>query len=129
LVFTLILTRILNPSDYGVNDYVMTVASGVGTVALFGLPQALMTHFNDRPDDQEWRRRMTGSALALVVAISLSLGLGLVLLAAPIARWSWHDTGYATLFRVTGATLVFGAANSVMISGAQSALRVRWGMI
>jgi len=126
LVLTPILTRILDPSDYGVSDFVMTVAAGIGTIALFGLPQALTAHFNDRPGDPEWRRSITGSALALSAAIGLTLALVLMTFARPIAQWAWHDTRHAFLFQIAAGTLLFSAINSVMTRAAQAALQSRW---
>lgn len=129
LVFTPILTRILNPSDYGIADYVMTVASALGTLAMFAVPQALLAHFNDRPQDEAWQRQVTGSALTLIGVLALPVTLGLVLLAAPIAQATLHDPAYTPLFQWLGATALFGMSNAVLVMASQAALRVRWGMV
>ena len=127
--FTPIITRILTPSDYGIADYVLTVASGIGIVALFGVPQALMTHFNDYPRDEQWQRHVTGSALFLVILIGLPFAASLIFLAPQISDWSLRDERYAILFQLVGATLISSAGNTILMTAAQSALRVRWGML
>ena len=74
LVMTPILTRILSPADYGIAEYILTLNSAVGILALLGVPQALTTHFNDR-NDHAWKARVTGSALALTIPLSATAGL------------------------------------------------------
>ena len=88
LMFTPILTRILSPSDYGIAEYVLTIASAASTIALFGLPQALTTHFNDRPENQVWQGRITGSALVLVMLIGAPVSILLFIFAHKIAKYS-----------------------------------------
>ncbi len=129
LIFTPILTRILNPSDYGIAEYVLTIASAVSTLALLGLPQALTTHFNDRPDDRSWQRNVTGSALALVVSIGVPVSLTLLILAPELARLGLGDTSYSLLFRLIGGSMLFGMVGAILSTAAQAALRVRWGML
>ena len=127
LIFTPIITRILNPDDYGVADYVITISSAVGVVSLLALPQALTAHFNDR-QDVEWQRRVTGSALALVVIIGIVIGAGLIICAPTLAQSAPVTRGYAYLFEWMGMTAVMGLAAAVLATAAQAALRVRWGM-
>ena len=129
LIFTPIITRFLEPADYGIQDYVLTISTAVGTLALLALPQALTTHFNDHPADPQWARRLTGSALVLAFALSVVAGL-IVLLAAPqIAQWSFGNDHYTFLFRLIGATFALGIVGSILTTASQAALRVRWGMV
>jgi O-antigen/teichoic acid export membrane protein len=127
LIFTPIITRILTPADYGIADYLSTIGSAIGTVALLALPQAVAAHFNDQAE-LAWQRRVVGSAVALVTVIGALVGAGLVLLAPALAEASPITRGYAYLFQWMGMTSVFGLAGPVLTSAAQAALRVRWGM-
>jgi len=126
-VMTPILTRILAPADYGIAEYILTINSAAGTVALLGVPQALMAHFNDRRD-VIWYRTITGSSLALTVPLSLAAGLAIFWGAPFIAQSALHSQEYAPLFRLIGATGVLGVFGTVLVTASQSALRVRWGM-
>ncbi len=127
LIFTPIITRILNPADYGVADYVLTISSAIGVVALLAIPQALTAHFNDHPEI-DWQRRVTGSALTIAVVVGIVVGIGLVVYAPVLADLAPITHGYAYLFQWMGATAVLGLSGAILTSVAQAALRVRWGM-
>ena len=127
LAFTPIITRILNPDDYGTADYIMTIGSAAANLALLALSQALGAHFNDQPDPA-WQRRVTGSALVLAAVNGLIVGGLIVLLAPQLAGSAPVSQGYTGLFRLVGTLLVFGLCSSVLTAAAQLALRVRWGM-
>ncbi len=127
-IFTPIITRILDPSDYGVADYAVSFASMAGTVALLAAPQALLAHFNDHPDET-WQRRLTGSALSLTLAVGIPLGAALFLFAPQIGQATFHSQAYVHIFRLIGATVAFGVCGSVLTTAAQAMLRVRWGML
>jgi O-antigen/teichoic acid export membrane protein len=129
LIFTPILTRILTPSDYGITEYVLTVGSFIGAVALFALPQALATHFNDRPEDEGWQRCVTGSALSLALLIGAPVGVTLVAFAPQISQLSLQDQRFTIFFQLMGATLVIAFSSLILTAAAQAALRVRWGMM
>ncbi len=128
LFFTPIITRILDPSDYGIADYVITIGSAVTIFAMFALPQALTTHFNDHPDPG-WQRRLTSSALAPALFFTGLAGLGLYWGASWIAQASFGDQRYTVLFQLVGATFAVGTPGVILTTAAQSALRVRWGMV
>ena len=83
LIFTPIITRALTPQDYGIADYLATIASMLSTLALFALPHALTTHFNDRPNDTRWQHTTTASAVSIVAVFGLAIGIVLVLTAPP----------------------------------------------
>jgi len=127
-IFTPIITRILNPSDYGIADYVLTIASAIGTLAVFALPQAIAAHFNDQLEET-WQRRLTGSALVLAWLIAFPIGLLLVIYAPLIAQWAFHNPAHTVLFQLTGASVMFSVSSSILTTAAQAALRVRWGML
>ncbi len=127
-IFTPIITRILTPSDYGIADYVLTIASAVGTVALFALPQALAAHFNDQSEDL-FHRRITGSTLVVAWIIGIPLGVALVVLSPQIAQSAFGDQRQTPLFQFAGATVAFAVCSGILIAAAQAALRVRWGML
>jgi O-antigen/teichoic acid export membrane protein len=127
-IFTPIITRILNPSDYGVADYALTIASSVGTVIAFAQPQALTAHFNDRADDG-WKHRLLGGALVIAWAIGLPVGIALFLGATTVSRWAFQDESHQILFQLIGLAAVFGVSNSILTAAAQASLRVRWGML
>lgn len=129
LIFTPIITRVLDPSDYGIADFALTVASAAGTVALFALPQALTAHFNDQPDDKLWQRRLIGSTLVTALAMAIPVGCGLGGLAPAISTYAFKDARYAHLFLLIGGSVIFGVCSSVLTTAAQAALRVRWGMV
>jgi O-antigen/teichoic acid export membrane protein len=129
LIFTPIITRVLLPSDYGVADYLLTLTSALSTLALIALPQAITTHFNDRPEDQNWQRMVTGSGVAIALVSGLSFGLFLFLV-APILTANVPIIGeYTNLVRWIGLTFSFGVMSSALMAVAQAALRVRWGMV
>lgn len=127
-IFTPIITRLVNPSDYGIADYVTTIASAVGMLALFAQPQALAAHFNDRRDE-DWQRRLTGSALSLSLAIGLPLGLVLIVLAPQLAQSAFNNRDQTLLFQIVGAAVGFSLCGTILSAASQAALRVRWGML
>lgn len=129
LIFTPIITRILTVDDYGASGYLQTVVAAVSTVAMFALPQALATHFNDRPGEARWQGQITGSALAIVIANGLALGLALAVAAPTLGGFAPIVGAHVSLVQFLGLTLCIGLAATVLVNAAQDALRVRWGMI
>ena len=129
LILTPILTRVLLPNDYGAADYLQTIATAMATFALFAMPQALTTHFNDRTNDPTWRRELTGSALATVTVSGIGLGLLLAAAAPALAQVSPIVRDHVQLTQFVGLTLAVGLTATVLVQSAQSALRVRWGMV
>jgi len=127
LIFTPIITRVLNPADYGVADYVFTISSAIAIVATFGLPQALTTHFNDQ-SDSVWQRRVVGSALVPALAFAAIASVALLILAPWIAQVSFGNQMHTSLFQLVGAAFTSGTVGMILTTAAQSALRVRWGM-
>ncbi len=127
-IFTPIITRILTPSDYGIADYVMTIGSALGTFGLFAIPQALAAHYNDHPDEQ-WHRRLTGSALTLVWLIGVPVGLALVLFAPQVSDQAFGNRDYTLLFQLAGGSVFFGACATLLTAASQAGLHVRWGML
>jgi O-antigen/teichoic acid export membrane protein len=129
LIFTPIITRVLLPSDYGVADYLLTLTSALSTLALVALPQAITTHFNDRPEDWEWQRQVTGSGVIIALVSGLSFGL-LLFSVAPVLTAKVPIIGeYTNLVRLIGLAFSFGIMSSVLVATAQAALRIRWGMV
>jgi len=125
LIFTPIITRILSPGDYGIADYFASVGLALRSLTLLAMPQAVAGHFNDQPD-MAWRRQITGSALTLVL-LSGTLCGGIVFILAPwLARLTPVTYEYAHLFRILGATLVFGLGSPLVVNVAQLALQARW---
>jgi O-antigen/teichoic acid export membrane protein len=129
LILTPIITRILLPSDYGAADYLQAIATALATVALFALPQAVATHFNDHPDDAAWQRGLTGSALVTAIVLGVGVGLALALAVPALAALSPIVSQYGPLVQFVGLTLAIGLAATILTNSAQSALRVRWGMV
>lgn len=127
-IFTPIITRIVTPSDYGVADFVTTIASAVGMLALFAQPQALAAHFNDRVDNA-WKRSLTGSALSLSLGFGIPVGMALIILATAISQATFHSTDQVVLFQIVGAAIGFSLCGTILSAAAQAALRVRWGML
>ncbi len=128
LIFTPIITRILTVDDYGASGYLQTVVAAVSTVAMFALPQALATHFNDHPGEACWQGQITGSALVIVVVSGLALGLALVIAAPALGTVAPIVGAHVSLVQFLGLTLCIGLAATVLVNAAQDALRVRWGM-
>ena len=125
LIFTPIITRILSPGDYGIADYFASVGLALRSLTLLALPQAVAGHFNDQPDIA-WRRSVTGSALVLTL-LSGTLAGGIVFALAPVlAGLTPMTRDYTHLFRILGATLVFGLGSPLVINVAQLALQARW---
>ena len=129
LVFTPIITRVLLPSDYGVADYLLTLTSALSTLALIALPQAITTHFNDHPDDNEWQRTVTGSGAAIALISGLGFGLFLFLIAPVLTNRIPIISEHTNLVRLIGLTFGFGIMGTTLVATAQAALRVRWGMV
>jgi O-antigen/teichoic acid export membrane protein len=128
LLFTPLITRVLTPGDYGVADYINTVGGAIATIALFALPQAVVAHFNNHPETS-WQRHITGSAFTISLVIGIVGGAGVFLAAPALAAATPLTQDYANLFRLLGATLVFSLGGAILVSAAQAALQVRWGMI
>ncbi|MFM7585024.1 MAG: lipopolysaccharide biosynthesis protein, partial [Caldilinea sp.] len=129
LVFTPIITRAVQPGEYGTAEYLLTIFSAVSTVGLLAVPQAVNTHFNDRPEDLDWQRQVVGSAFALTVAAGLLAGIALILGAPALTYQSSELTSYTWLLQLGGGLMVFGMSAIVLTSAAQTALRVRWGAL
>jgi len=129
LIFTPIITRILSVDDYGASGYLQTVIAAVSTVAMFALPQALATHFNDRPGEARWQGTITGSALAIVITTGLTLGLALAAIAPAIGEVAPIIGAHVALVQFLGLTLCISLAATVLVNSAQDALRVRWGIV
>lgn len=129
LIFTPIITRALTPQDYGIADYLATIASMLSTLALFALPHALTTHFNDRPNDTRWQHTTTASAVSIVTVFGLVIGFVLVLTAPAITSFIAILGPYTPLVILTGISLPFAVVASMLTSAAQTALRARWGML
>lgn len=128
LIFTPIITRILTPSDYGIADYALAVASSISTIIAFAQPQALTTHFNDQ-NNEIWKKRLTGSALTIAWLIGIPISVMIFGGAAKLAQWTFQDQSYVHLFQIIGLTVVLGVTSSILTSSAQASLRVRWGML
>ncbi len=129
LIFTPIITRALTPGDYGVADYLVTMVSALSTLALMGLPSALTTHFNDRPEALDWQRTVIGSAFVLVAISGLLFGTGLLVFAPFLTAHVPILGPYTALIRLMAITMIVGLTGSVLVTAAQAALRVRFGMI
>jgi O-antigen/teichoic acid export membrane protein len=129
LIFTPIITRILLPGDYGIADYLLTIVSALSTLALVALPQAVTTHFNDRPEDLAWQRTVTGSGFTIALASGAGFGLLLFVAAPTLTAHVPVISSYTGLVRLIGLTFSFGIMSSVLVAAAQAALRVRWGMV
>ncbi len=128
LILTPVITRILTVDDYGASGYLQTVVAAVSTVAMFALPQALATHFNDRPGEARWQGEITGSALVIVVTSGLALGLALAVAAPALGAVAPIIGSHVTLVQFLGLTLCISLAATVLVNAAQDALRVRWGV-
>lgn len=128
LIFTPIITRILSPSDYGIADYALALASSISTVIAFAQPQALTTHFNDQ-DNEAWKKRLIGSALAIAWIIGIPISVMIFGGANALAQWAFQAQSYVHLFQIIGLTAVLGVTSSILTSAAQASLRVRWGML
>lgn len=129
LVFTPIITRALTPADYGVADYLLTLVSAFSTLALFALPTALLTHFNDQPDDPHWQRAVTGSAYTIASLSGLICGMLLFVFAPTLTSRLSILAPYTNLVQWIGVTFFFGVTGAILIAASQAALRVRWGMV
>lgn len=129
LIFTPIITRAVSPDDYGVADYLGTIISALATIALVAIPQAITTHFNDIPEDSEWQRSLVGSGLFITSISSLLIGYGLYICSPYIIQFAPLLEPYVNILRLLGVTLFFGVTGLVLTTTAQSALRIRWGMI
>jgi O-antigen/teichoic acid export membrane protein len=79
-------TRYLTPADYGVLEVLSRLAETVGTCLMFGgLRQALMTFYQQSPD--EAGRRQVAATMFSLLGITVFLGGGLMLLLAnPLSR-------------------------------------------
>ena len=125
LIFTPIITRALTPQDYGISDYLSTIASMLSTLALFALPHALTTHFNDRPGDTRWQHTVAGSAVATVAVFGIGVGILLTLGAPAVTSFISILEPYTFLVVLAGLSLPFGVIASMLTSVAQTALRAR----
>ncbi|MBK8051585.1 MAG: oligosaccharide flippase family protein [Anaerolineales bacterium] len=129
LIFTPIITRFLDPSDYGIADYVTTIIAAVSAIAMVSMPVAILTHFNDRPEDMPWRRAITGSALTFAVISGVAFGAAIFSAAPYIAERVTFLIPYVPILRFIGVTFALGLTAPILIICAQAALRVRWGMV
>ena len=129
LIFTPIITRALTPGDYGVADYLLTIVSALSTLALFGIPSALTTHFNDQPEDLGWQRSVIGSAFVIVGFSGILFGGALFIFAPALTAFVPILGPYTALLRLMAVILMIGLTGSVLTTASQAALRVRWGMV
>lgn len=110
---TVILARMLPPSDYGALSIIVNLASVAITIACFGIPVAIAKFVS------EWRQRdrqkssAIGSALLTLLFISAFIvALAFSLLANPIADSLYHEPRLADAFRLAGLYVFFGSINS-----------------
>jgi O-antigen/teichoic acid export membrane protein len=74
-------TRYLTPADYGVMEVLNRVAETVGTCLMFGgLRQALLTFYQQSPDEADQRQVVV--TMFSLLSLAIFVGGGLVLLAA-----------------------------------------------
>lgn len=128
LIFTPIITRILTPGDYGTADFLLTILSAASTLALFGLPQALVAHFNDQPDIK-WQKQLVGSALALSTVTGVSIGLTLFLVAPQVSALLLKNQNYTSLLRFIGIISIIGVYGNILVTAAQADLQVKRGVL
>lgn len=129
LIFTPIITRVLSPADYGTTDYLLTIASALATLALLGIPQAVITHYNDREGDLSWQHSIAGSAVLIVTASGMIVGSVLFVSADALSTYVPFLVTYTLEIRIVAVGLLFSTIATTLTTTAQSALRVRWGMV
>ena len=128
LLFTKIITQIALPADYGSAGLIYAFTTGIAAFALYTVPQALVTHYNDY-DDVIWKRHMAGSALLSSVAFGLITGAAILLFAPLITSTITNNVADVPLVRLSAPLVLVLVTSGVLTSVSQAAMRVRWGML
>ena len=72
LIFTPIITRFLDPADYGIQDYVLTISSAVGIGGAAGTAAGARRHTSTiTPPTRPGSGALTGSALIMALVFEL----------------------------------------------------------
>ncbi len=107
LVSTIVLARLLDPDDFGVAAYALTLMALFGPVPTLGLGPALIYHADDE------RYRSTGFWLGLAAALA---GTAIVWVLAPLSEFLFDDARAVGVTRAMG--LIFPIEALANVHGA-----------
>ena len=106
LLLVPVLTRVLLPQQFGVNELVVAYSQSLILVLVFGMDGALQRFFYEQPD-RAARVRMVSSSLVFRLGLGLVAALVVGLAATPIAERALGGAVYAKYLRIGAATLPF----------------------
>lgn len=115
---TLVVLRILAPSDYGLMAIASVIVSILAGIAELGLGASVVQAARMSQDDL---KAVTG----LVIVLNLAIGVA-VALTAPIASRVYQEPRLTALLQVSSLTFVFNAFSTIPQALAYRDLRFRW---
>ncbi len=122
LVFNLLVARLLGPRLLGTYFIALTLASGLGVVAVAGFDTTLIRYLARYRSDQDWGalRGTVRFAVRMVAAMGM-LGCFVLIIAAPwIASWVFHKPELATPLRIAAFYGPLYALETLFLAGTQS---------
>ncbi len=106
LLLVPVLTRVLLPQQFGVNELVVAYSQSLVLVLVFGMDGALVRFLYEQ-DDAAARVRMVSSSLAQRLGSGLAAAAVLWLAAVPVAEHALGGAVYAKYVRIGAVTLPF----------------------
>ena len=114
---TLLVIRILSPSDYGLMAISMTFVNALSSFANLGLGDALVQR-------QDTPKQMIANVFGLVISVAACLTVVLFLAAYPIAAW-YHDGRLVPLIQVASLGFLFDGLATIPRAFLAKSLRIR----
>lgn len=115
---TLIVLRILAPSDYGLMAIVSVIISILAGIAELGLGASVV-------QSARMSRENLAALTGLVIVLNLLIGVA-VASAAPLASWAYHEPRLTALVQVASLTFVFNAFSTIPQAIAYRDMNFKW---
>jgi len=128
LINSIVLARLLQPTDFGMYSVVVNLQNVVWTIAAFGIPVALAKSISEFRNTDRVLSERIGSALLILLLVSSTVSaIGLLLLADIVANNLYHDEGLVWVIRLSAIPVILGTLNlglSSVLQGCQSIRRL-----
>lgn len=115
---TLVVLRLLAPSDYGLIAIVSVIIAVLASIAELGLGASLIQSATLHPDE-------LAAVSGVVIVCNLAIG-ALLALAAPLAAWFYNEPRLTLLIEVAALSFVFYALQTVPQALAYREMNFKW---
>jgi len=125
LVSTIVIARLLIPSEFGEYSVVVNLQNFAVTLASFGVPLALAKHISQwRNVDKQLAEEMGSALFTVLLLASVITAAGLLLLSSPIASDLYRDRGLTPVIRLSAVFVVVATMNLGLSSVLQGCQRI-----